>query len=464
MSRETFRALLIEADNGEAEVISDLLLEVGDCKLDRLADANNAVEWLSRIDYHLVIIAADVDGAAGLSDTLERVKRARPRSAVLVVSSHASIEQAVASMRVGADDFLARPCDPALFKTAAKRALARRAAYGPATDSGGMLALMMTCQLISASVEDNHVLGLISGYVGRATVSDFCEVYCSTPQGPVIVETADAPELQGKAQTLSEVLSIALQTTTPFSGWTTNETSFRLIEKGQLTPALFVYRFEFVGGGEYFICGLSPRVGSGLSEVESRLRLLHAQIDATVRNIERYRGIQRLAYVDDATGLYNTRYLNDLLAREIEQARQIKRSFAVLFMDVDRFKLVNDSHGHLVGTKILYEMGAQLQKYVRDTDTVFRYGGDEFIAVLSPSDLKTALAVAERIRASIEKYVFLKSEGLNIKLTLSIGVALFPDHASSKRAIMDAADHAMYTVKRSSRNAVYTAESAAASA
>lgn len=464
MSVDPFRALLIESNPREAEVLSDLLLEVGDCKLDRLAEPDHAEELLSRIDYHLVIVAAVEDaGAAGISEVLERIKRARPTTAVLVVSSNATVEQAVAAMRTGADDFLARPCDPALFKTAAKRALDRRAAYGQSTDASGLLDLMVTCQLISASVEETHVLGLISGYLGRLTGSDFCEVYRSTPQGPqVVVEAAGTRDGSPKDQTLAEVLAIALQAASPFSGWSEADPSFREIKKGQLTPGLFVYRFEFVGGAEYFICGLSPRSARGLSDLESRLRLLRAQIEVTVRNIERYRGIQRLAYLDDATGLYNTRYLSDLLAREIEQATQSNRSFAVLFMDVDRFKQVNDTHGHMVGTKILQDMGGQLRKYVRDSDTVFRYGGDEFIAVLSPSDLKTAQTVAERIRAAIEKYTFMKTEGLNIQLTVSIGVALFPEHAASKRAIMDAADHAMYTAKRSSRNAVYTADSGAA--
>jgi two-component system cell cycle response regulator len=464
MKDESFRALLIEADAREAEILSDLLREVGDCKLDVLAENNDAVDWLSRIDYHLVIMATGIEGSSELAEILERVKRARPTTAVLVLSAHASIEQAVVAMRMGADDYLTRPCDPALFKAAAKRALDRRAAYGQSTDAGGLHDLMVTCQLISASVDEAHVLGLISGYLARATGSDFSAVYRKGKDGPAKVETAEPREAGRKDQTLSEILEIALQAAAPFSGWESGESSIRISEKGQLTPALFVYRFEFAGGAEFFVCGLSPRVGSGMMELESRLRLLRAQIEVTARNIERYRGIERLAYVDDATGLYNTRYLNDLLVKEIERAQKNHKSFAVLFMDIDRFKHVNDSYGHLIGTKILHDMAAQLRKYVRTNDTVFRYGGDEFIAVLSPSDLKTAQSVAERIRAGVEKHVFVKKEGLNIKLTVSIGVALFPDHAASRRAIMEAADHAMYSAKKTSRNAVYVANLKAASA
>jgi hypothetical protein len=95
---------------------------------------------------------------------------------------------------------------------------------------------------------------------------------------------------------------------------------------------------------------------------------------------------------------------------------------------------------------------------VRRTDTVFRYGGDEFVAVLAPCDLATAKVVAERIRDAVEHKTFLAQEGLKLHFTVSIGVALFPDHATSKKAIIEAADHAMYSAKRATRNSVTIAD------
>jgi diguanylate cyclase (GGDEF)-like protein len=339
-----------------------------------------------------------------------------------------------------------------------KRAIDRKAIYGDSQDASGLLDLMVTCQLISASLDEIHVLGLMSGYLKRTTGSDYSAVYRRNGDEVALVELGDAFSGADQPQTLGEVLDITLRATLPFGGWESGQSGFRVIEKGQLTPGVFVFRFEFVQGEEFFIACLSPRLKASLEDLESRLRLLHAQIDVTARNIERYRGVQRLAYVDDATGLYNTRYLSDLLEREISKAEQSGQSFAILFMDLDRFKQVNDGNGHLVGTKILNELGKRLRRYVRDTDTVFRYGGDEFIAVLSPCDLPTAQAVAERIRVSVEKHSFLRSEGLDLRLTVSIGVAVFPIHARSKREIMDAADTAMYTAKKTSRNAVYVAD------
>jgi diguanylate cyclase (GGDEF)-like protein len=194
-----------------------------------------------------------------------------------------------------------------------------------------------------------------------------------------------------------------------------------------------------------------------MESFESRLRLLLAQIEVTGKNIQEFQGVQSLVYVDDATGLYNTRYLYSVLDREILQSQVTQKSFAILFMDGDRFKSINDNHGHLVGTKVLNELGNQLRKYTRGKDTVFRYGGDEFVAVLSQCDMETAKRVAERIRMSIERHVFLVEEGLNLKITISIGVALYPDHANSIKAVINCADHAMYTAKRGTRNSVFVA-------
>jgi diguanylate cyclase (GGDEF)-like protein len=116
---------------------------------------------------------------------------------------------------------------------------------------------------------------------------------------------------------------------------------------------------------------------------------------------------------------------------------------------------VNDQHGHLVGTKLLNELGKHLKRMVRGKDTVFRYGGDEFVAILSQSDLATAQMVAERIRQSVEEKEFDVREDLRVKFTVSIGVALYPDHAQTKKEVIEMADHAMFTAKRASRNRVF---------
>lgn len=162
----------------------------------------------------------------------------------------------------------------------------------------------------------------------------------------------------------------------------------------------------------------------------------------------------QLLYLDETTGLFNVRYLNDFLEQEMDRARRTDQSFAVLFIDIDEFKSINDRYGHIAGNRILNELGEHLKNYVRERDRVFRYGGDEFVTVLSPCDLQTAEQVAERIRQSFGWHTFSPKGGVAIHCTVSIGVALFPDHASSKTDLVEAADLAMYVAKKAHKNGI----------
>jgi diguanylate cyclase (GGDEF)-like protein len=163
-----------------------------------------------------------------------------------------------------------------------------------------------------------------------------------------------------------------------------------------------------------------------------------------------------LTYMDDLTELYNQRYLKLVLDKEINRAARTHTSFSVLFMDIDHFKQVNDSRGHLVGSRVLVELSKILNQQMRVTDYGFRYGGDEFILILVGSDSSQALGVAERIRKQVESSVF-DVDGEKIKVTLSIGIATYPDHANTKEEILELADRAMYCGKNKSRNVVYVA-------
>lgn len=162
-------------------------------------------------------------------------------------------------------------------------------------------------------------------------------------------------------------------------------------------------------------------------------------------------------YTDDLTGLYNQRYLEIVLDRELSLSKRNESIFSVLFLDLDHFKNVNDSHGHLIGSRLLFEVGHEIKKTLRESDITFRYGGDEFVMILSHTGLEDAILVAERIRVQIEKKRFLVKDGLEIRLTASIGVANVPLHAETKQEILKAADEALYGVKKAVRNKVIAA-------
>lgn len=173
--------------------------------------------------------------------------------------------------------------------------------------------------------------------------------------------------------------------------------------------------------------------------------------------MEMVQELKGLSYTDDLTGLYNQRYLELVLDRELSLAKRNNTQFSVLFLDLDYFKNVNDTHGHLIGSRLLYEVGQEIKRALRESDITFRYGGDEFVIILSMTGLEDAVFVAERIRSQIEKKRFLAKDGMEIRLTASIGVATVPEHAVTKAQILKAADEALYGVKKAVRNKVIAA-------
>jgi diguanylate cyclase (GGDEF)-like protein len=163
---------------------------------------------------------------------------------------------------------------------------------------------------------------------------------------------------------------------------------------------------------------------------------------------------EQLAVTDDLTKLYNSRYLNGYLEQAIERARRSGSGLAVLFLDLDGFKSINDRHGHFYGSRTLREAGNLIRAAVREEDVVSRYGGDEFVVVLPDTDLPGALVVAERIRHALKTHDFLAEFGLSASLSASFGVAIYPTHGQNPQDLMQKADQAMYSVKERGKDAV----------
>ncbi|MGC4083084.1 MAG: sensor domain-containing diguanylate cyclase [Vicinamibacterales bacterium] len=168
---------------------------------------------------------------------------------------------------------------------------------------------------------------------------------------------------------------------------------------------------------------------------------------------------EALSVTDDLTRLYNARYLNIALRRETRLATRNSRPLSLLFIDLDGFKSINDSHGHLAGSRALVEAGAVIRGSARETDIVARFGGDEFALILPDTGSPGALQVAERIRDRIARHVFLAGDGLNIHLTASVGAATLPDVAAAADELVQAADAAMYRVKDRGKNGIQAAAS-----
>ncbi len=163
---------------------------------------------------------------------------------------------------------------------------------------------------------------------------------------------------------------------------------------------------------------------------------------------------QWLATVDALTGCHNRRALMDKLGQELDRARRYGLAISVLMIDLDRFKTVNDTFGHLVGDRVLQQLGDLLRRQVRSVDVVARYGGEEFVVLLPETDKQGAVVFAERIRIAVEQHNFSDSGG-EIWATVSIGVAGTPnDGISSAEELLGHADNTLYEAKAGGRNRV----------
>jgi diguanylate cyclase (GGDEF)-like protein len=171
-----------------------------------------------------------------------------------------------------------------------------------------------------------------------------------------------------------------------------------------------------------------------------------------VREREGQGELERLSVTDALTGLYNRRHLMGTLANEVQRSRRLRRTFAVLLVDVDHFKQYNDTQGHLAGDAALVKMAEILRKTTRAVDSVARYGGEEFLVMLLETTLQTAATVAERIRSRVAAESF---EGGH--MTVSIGAAEYPSHGDTPEELIASADAAMYRAKGAGRDRVVLA-------
>ena len=177
-----------------------------------------------------------------------------------------------------------------------------------------------------------------------------------------------------------------------------------------------------------------------------------------IENARSVEKIQELTITDDCTGLYNARHLYKTLETEVYRSARFGYEFSVIFIDLDHFKQVNDTHGHLVGSKLLAEIGYLIKAQLRLIDFAFRYGGDEFVVLLPQTTKDAALVVARRLRDSLRSSIFCKEEGLNLNVRASIGLATYPHDAKTPHDIIRQADEMMYMVKNSTRDNIGIAQ------
>jgi two-component system cell cycle response regulator len=451
------RVLIVDDTRFDREVALDA---IGDAAtVETAGSAEAALDALRGASFDLILTDLHLPGLSGI-ELLERVRAEHPVTDVILITAHASLDSAVQALRMGAADYLYKPVNGDELGLVVRRTLERRRLQAENVHLRDLLATVEECRALASSLEPAEIhtiaLDVLLARLGR-------------PRGLAIFHRAanlgsDDVVLRGFREPESEALRAALVGEKPIDVEAIPHVE--TLAGGALHEVL---RGAGVQPGRVLAVPIHGRAAEGgallVPEAESAFRgadleiarLVAAHAQAAIQNAERYHQAKERAFVDDVTGAYNARYLFTALDHEIRRAERYGTQLTLLFLDIDRFKLVNDHHGHLVGSRTLRRLSEVLAQCIRQVDTLARYGGDEFTILLVDTSLEKGLQIAERIRASVARAVFETRSTTPLQVTVSIGVAAFPMHGRTPETLIDMADKAMYRSKSLGRDRVCSA-------
>lgn len=455
------KILVVEDDRFFREMYCHLLNGEG-YEVHTASSADEAMERLVATGYHLIVTDLVMPGQNGL-DLLFRVKRHDPDVDVIVVTGDTNVESAIHALKNGARDYLLKPVNHDELRHTVSLCMEQRRLLNENIELKSLLHLFQVGQTIANCLEIERL--------GNLVVDTFAkEIGTGRALGVFPEGEGKAPHLEMRGIGSAEgrlIGDLLLEHCGKAFGESWSRVSMDALLCGHGEAADFLpddleealvlcirSRTTFQGVVALF----NPPEGQLPPEIKSRnVSFLLDQSFLAFENAARYASARNLLYIDELTGLFNYRYLDIALERELKRAERYDSHVGLLFIDLDLFKGVNDTHGHLVGSRVLGEVGSLLRRSVRDVDLVIRYGGDEYTIILVETDPESTALVAERIRATVEAYRFMESDGLDIRLTVCIGFACFPDDTRSKMELLEVADKAMYRGKFSGRNRVFRA-------
>lgn len=441
--------LLVDDERFARTVYSDYLRAAG-YEVEVAEDADAALEALRRRRFDVLLTDVILPGSSGL-DLLSAAKQLDPDLGVTVITALDKVDPAVRAMKSGASDYLVKPVTPEQLQLAVQRCLSTRELLAENKVLRAHLTLFETGQRIAATLDRDQLVPMALAAIAGAGRSPAAALLERAMDGAWVLSGAHGLE-HGPASDLLDACRPALEALGPEAAeGCGTEVDLPHQADGPLAPRVRLLPVTEEGA---VLGAVAVRGGVALDATGAEATaFLCRNLGLALRNLGRLKQVEHLAYLDDLTHLYNTRYLEVALERETQSGRP----FTVLFMDLDHFKAVNDQHGHLSGSRMLVEVARVLRSCVRDDDVLVRYGGDEYVVLLVGIDSGGGLKVAERIRRAVEDHRFLSREGARVRVTASIGLASYPEHAQDKSEILDLADRAMYRGKRSSRNVVYIA-------
>jgi diguanylate cyclase (GGDEF)-like protein len=457
--------ILLVEDNPDQALVMQRALTRYQSQWDITVVTNGAscLERLSSATYPIVILDYSLPGMDGL-EVLRRITESYPLSSVIMVTGRGDEQIAVNAMKGGAVDYLVKGehylvnlpavVDRAIEQDRLKRALA---------ESQRRLSELSQVSLdLSMASDLDRATQILADGARLLTRSGVALTVLLDP-ATILVERVATSRLtihESLVQTSLQnrgILGVLLTSPAPVvfndlpqqPNRDTMPAHSPLIETALVLPIMHqqdVAGIVLVGNPE-----------SGLpyhsDQMEALLNLsLHAA--SVMKNLRSVEEARRQAVTDGLTGLFNHRECQKRLAEELERAQRYGRTFSVLLVDVDHFKSVNDACGHQVGDRVLKQVAQRTTQHLRQVDIAARYGGEEFMVILPETAGEAAMLVADRIRQAVMSEGVDTPSGDKLLLTVSVGVATFPEDADTREGLIASADHALYVAKEMGRNQV----------
>lgn len=434
--------LIVDDELFFRKLYRDLLLEEG-YRVEVCDNGDDAIVLLQQRQIDLVLTDMVMPGKNGLE--VLRAARALPNPPdVILVTGHASLESAIDALKNGARDYLVKPFNPDELKHVVRNCLDQRKLLTENDHLRRQIHLFQTGQSLSSLIDLDRLIPQALDVLLREMGASVGCTFTLKDGAPSLAELKKLP-----AEFAEQLIDALLPQLDESTGLCQpgGEVATKLVKLQQRRERMWMLPLrdgEVLKGG-IIVCDVIDNLATSVPLAD--LRYLCDQIALGFKNACRYQDAQELMYTDDLTGLYNHRFLQISLSREIRRSQRYGLKFSLLFLDLDRFKEINDNYGHLAGSAALQEVGHLLANCVRDVDTLFRFGGDEFAAILVETDDRTARIVAERIRKTIETHAFLKDRETPSYVTVTAGFATFPTDATEKEELLNLADRAMYAGK-----------------
>lgn len=438
------RILIVDDEVFFRHLFTDILSEDSLYEIESVDSGTAALDYLNRNQVDVILSDMIMPEICGLELT-RRSRNLNPAPDVILATGNATVETAIEALKSGARDYLIKPCNPEQLRHTVKSCIEQRRLLAENSHLHRQIRLYQRGQQLSGQLNVdalfdealNCLLGELGSDRGLALFADQNTVSHVAATGFSDDQAAKLANLL--AERTANMPRATILSSAECPGMTSEFPDLN-------SMWVFPMTTENQEHGALILCNPT---GSAMPEVlpVENLLFLCEQVTIGFKNACKFRGARELIYTDDLTGLYNHRYLHIALEQEINRSERYGLEFSVAFIDLDLFKGINDQHGHMIGSDVLRQVGSLLRECVRDADLLFRYGGDEFTALLVETDTRSAKIVAERIRAKIEGFDFSIGQDNTVRLTATVGHATYPIHASTKDEIIELADKAMYLGK-----------------